>query len=111
MNATGPARPFAVRVDAALGAAICLLVVAVCALGGAWAAGAVPLLGGNTAAGAAAGSAAGVALVAFRKPLAAFGAAHRDALSLSALFLYVAARAAATWSELFHLGWFDWLPF
>lgn len=78
---------------------------------GAWAAGAVPLLGGNTAAGAAAGSAAGVALVAFRKPLAAFGAAHRDALSLSALFLYVAALAAATWSELFHLGWFDWLPF
>ena len=111
MKAMDAGHPAPARLDVALGVIIRLLVIAVCALGGGWAASAVPILGGMVAMGAAVGFAVGAALVLREKALASFWARYRDALSLAALFLYVAALAAATWSELFHLAWFDWLPF
>lgn len=99
------------RADALLGVAIRALLVAVFTLGGAWAAGVVPLLKGKTLAGAAAGFAVCAAILFREKSLAALWARHRAAFSLAGFFLYVAALAAATWSELFSLGWFDRLPF
>lgn len=104
-------RSCAGRVDAALGIAVRLLLVAVFTLGGAWAAGGVPFLGGKALVGAAAGFAVIAVALVREKSLAAFWERHRGALSLAGFFLYVAVLAAATWSELFNLGWFDRLPF
>jgi len=104
-------RSIAGRIDAALGVVIRLLLVAVFTLGGAWAATVVPFLRGRVVAGAAGGFAVIAAALLREKALAAFWERHRTALSLTGFFLYVAALAAATWSELFNLGWFDRLPF
>lgn len=97
--------------DAALGVVIWLLLAAVFALAGAWASAVVPPFHGRTIACAAAGLAAIVAVFAARRPLAARWERHRAALSLAGLLVYVAVLAAATWSELFNLGWFNRLPF
>ena len=104
-------RSCAGRVDAALGVAVRILLAAVFTLGGAWAAGVIPLFRGKAPLGAAAGFAVIAAALLREKSLAAFWERHRAALSLAGLFLYVAALSAATWSELFNLGWFDRLPF
>jgi hypothetical protein len=101
-------RSVAGSVDAALGVVIRLLLVAVFTLGGAWAA---EVVRGRAVAGAAAGFAVIAAALLREKALAAFWARHRAALTLAGFFIYVAALAAATWSELFDLGWFDRLPF
>lgn len=103
--------PHAGFLDAALGVVIWLLIAVICAAAGAWAARAVPFLGGRTSACAAAGGAAAAAVFGARRRLAAFAERRRTALFLAGMFVYVAVLAAAAWSELFNLGWFDRLPF
>lgn len=103
--------PRAGTLDAALGVVIWLLLAVMCGVGGAWAAAVVPPLRGRTIACAAAGLAVIAVVFAARRPLAALWERHRAALSLAGLLVYVAVLAAATWSELFNLGWFDRLPF
>lgn len=92
-----------------LGVVLRLLLAALFTLAGAWAATAVPTGGGS----ALLGGAIGFALISLcflkEKSLLGFLRAHGAALSLAGILVYVALLGLATYSELFDLGWFDWL--
>ncbi len=96
--------------DKALGVLIRVLWAAVFALGGAWAATAIPVFGGRWVPGCVAGLVV-IGVIFLKEP--AFVKAvrkHSTALAIAGLLLYVAVLACAVYSELFSLEWFDWLP-
>lgn len=92
-----------------LGVALRLLLAALFTLAGAWAATVVSPGGGS----ALLGGAIGLALISLcllkEKSVLGFCRAHGTALSLTGILMYVALLGFATYSELFDLGWFDWL--
>lgn len=97
------------RLDSVLGVVLRVLLCAVCALGGAWLSKAVPLLGRLALPGAVAGLAIAFLALLMERRILAFCSSHAAWLSLSAFVLYVILLGLATYSELFNLGWFDWL--
>ena len=95
--------------DRTLGIIIRVLLVAVFALGGAWAATAIHAVRIRGRFGAAVGFAIIIALLIKEKAFAEFYTRHAACLLLIAFTLYVILLGAATYSELFDLGWFNWL--
>jgi hypothetical protein len=97
------------RFDRALSAILRLLLVMVFTLAGGWAASVVPSMRGHVPLGAVIGFAViGVCLLR-EKSILAFCRKHSAALTLAGILAYVVILGLATYSELFELGWFDWL--
>ena len=94
----------------ALGLLMRLLLVFVFVAGGAWFSTAVPLFGGGWAVGACLGLLAIGLIFKTESALTSFCKRHSAGITLAVLLLYVVLLACAAYSELFDLGWFDWLP-
>lgn len=95
------------RLGTILGIAIRLLLAAVVILGGAWAAS--TLAGTRGRYGAALGLALIVTALAREKALLGFCRRNASLLIAVGFSLYVVILGLATYSELFDLGWFNWL--
>jgi hypothetical protein len=109
MSTNGGAQGFPRSIDAALGVLMRVLLAAMCALGGAWLTQEIPLLGGRPILGAVVGLALVCVALVKEKAIAGFCTRHRVGLALAGFLLYVVILGLATYSELFNLGWFDWL--
>ncbi|MCX6340669.1 MAG: hypothetical protein NTX71_12245 [Candidatus Aureabacteria bacterium] len=97
------------RIDTILSVALRLLLVMVFTLAGAWAATVIPSMRGRVPLGAAVGFALIAVCFLKEKSILAFCRKHSAPLSLAGILIYVALLGLATYSELFDLGWFDWL--
>jgi len=97
------------RVDKILGIALRLLLVMVFTLAGAWVATVVPSMRGRAPLGAAIGFALIAVCFLKEQSILAFCRKHSASLSLAGILIYVVLLGLATYSELFDLGWFDWL--
>jgi hypothetical protein len=96
-------------IDTMLGVALRLLLAALFALSGAWAATAVSSTGGSALLGGVIGFAIISLCLLKEKSVLGFCRANGAALSLAGILMYVALLGFATYSELFDLGWFNWL--
>ena len=96
-------------IDTMLGVALRLLLVALFTLAGAWVATVIPPGGGSVLLGGAIGFALITLCFLKEKSILGFCLTHGAALSLAGILMYVALLGLATYSELFDLGWFNWL--
>jgi hypothetical protein len=96
-------------IDTMLGVVLRLLLVALFTLAGAWAATAASSQDGNTLPGGAIGFVFITICLLKEKSVEGFCRAHGAALYLTGLLIYLVFLGFATYSELFDLGWFNWL--
>jgi len=92
-----------------LGVALRLLLVVLFPLAGAWAATAASSKEGIALLGGAIGLAFISLCLLKEKSVLGFCRAHGTALALAGILMYVVLLGFATYSELFDLGWFNWL--
>lgn len=97
------------RFDVMLGVVFRILLVLVFALGGAWIVTAVPLLNGRALIGAIIGLVIIGAALLRERAIVSYCGKHGAELALAGFLLYVVILGFATYSELFDLGWFNWL--